>query len=113
MSNEKETNDPEDETMVEMIKDSVRTPPPPDVYVDGFIVGNIPSGNGENLVRNDDGIVEELTNASQNGNGTVERVITTYQTAPRATATNYSDETPKRPDFANWEWMDKDKKQQP
>ena len=110
LSNNKK--DPEIETKLDIIKDSVRTTPAPDVYVDGFIVGNIPSGNGENLVRNDDGIVGELKDSSQNGNNTVDGIVTTYQNAPRATATNYSGETPKRPDFANWAWMDKDKKQQ-
>ena len=66
------------------IKESVRTSPPPEVYVDGFIVGNIPAGDGESLVRNDDG-----------------DQITTYQNSQGLTAENASNETPKRPDFAN------------
>ena len=70
------------------------------MYVDGFIVGNIPSGNGETLVRNDDGI----PNAPP--------PITTYEDSQRSTSINASSETPKRPDFSSWEWMDKEKKQQ-
>jgi len=81
------------------IKDSVRTPPPPEVYRDGFIVGNIPSANGETLVRNDDSVV-------------IDDKATTYENTPRVSGSNVSNETPKRPDFSSWEWMDTDKKQQ-
>ena len=80
------------------IKESVRTSPPPEVYRDGFIVGNIPAGEGESLVRNDDG-----------------EQITTYENSQGLTAESASNETPKRPDFANGLinfLMDTDKKQQ-
>ena len=56
------------EVKPDIIKDSIRTSPPPDVYVDGFIVGNIPSGNGQSLVRNDDGVVDEISESNESYN---------------------------------------------